>query len=150
MVPTGAPTATLSREPTPEPTSAAERAAAVAAFINNITLTSKTVAYPPGNGEGSVTTEERALRWLVEEDPLKLTAADHLRLRQRYALLTLWYQTSVDSGWIDSTGWLTIEGECSWYGVTCVELDVSVGGLQSVVERIELAANGFRMDFVTV
>jgi hypothetical protein len=57
------------------------RAPAIATFINNITLTGKTIAYPPANGTGSVTAaEELALQWLIEEDPLNLAASDQFRL----------------------------------------------------------------------
>jgi hypothetical protein len=104
LVPTEAPTAILTREPTFAPTSTVDRAAAIATFINNITLTNKTIAYPPTNGTDSATTEERALQWLIEEDPLNLNASDQFQLQQRYALLTLWYQTSIDSGGVIARG----------------------------------------------
>jgi hypothetical protein len=116
LIRTEAPTAALTGGLTPEqPTFAANRAAAIATFINNITLTSNTLAYPPTNGTGSVAAaEEFALQWLIEEDPLNLTAFDHFRLQQRYALLTLWFRTSTsNSSWFVSTGWLTTEQECS-------------------------------------
>jgi hypothetical protein len=74
-----------SSSPTPAPIS--DRAAAIAAYINNITLTTnKTIAYPPVNETGLVdAAEEQALQWLIESDPLTLTAAssDQFRLQQR-------------------------------------------------------------------
>ena len=64
--------------------------------------------------------ESRALTWLIEDDPLLLDPIDfesHLRLDQRFALLSLWFQS--DFQWFDETNWLVSEDECSWQGVTC-------------------------------
>jgi hypothetical protein len=75
------------------------------------------------NGDDSfvdpASAEYQALVWLQEEDPLKLDPIEfenHLRLDQRYALLTLWFQSDFD--WFDETNWLS-EDECTWKGVTC-------------------------------
>jgi hypothetical protein len=146
LAPIEAPTATPTREPTPKPIGV--RASAIAALINNITLTGKTIAYPPVNGTGSVTAaEEHALQWLIEKDPLSLTASNKFRLQQRYALLTLWFKTTRNGlGWYTNTGWLTAEDECTWYNVTCADVDVGAGQLQSVVESIFLQENNLRGD----
>lgn len=63
--------------------------------------------------------EALALQWLMEEDPAGLNPEDpndQLRLQQRYALLTLWFNSPAD--WFDETNWLN-EDECTWVGVTC-------------------------------
>ena len=62
---------------------------------NNITFSPDIITYPFSSR--SATLEQLAVQSLVKDDPLQLsadTAADQLRLRQRYALLTLWFQTN--------------------------------------------------------
>jgi hypothetical protein len=160
LVPIEIPTATPTGGPTPKPTFAnaaaapitrvptvspsavpavsSNRSAAIAAYINNITLTNKTIAYPPpSNGTNSITAEEQALQWLIESDPLNLTASsDKFRLQQRYALAALWFETTSNGdAWNDTKGWLTAEKECNWIGITCNNV---VG---FVVERIDLPNN---------
>jgi hypothetical protein len=131
------PTPTVTAPPMAPPTQ--DRSAAIEGFINNITLTSKTIAYPPLAEMGSVdAAEEQALNWLIESDPLKLNAtSDQFRLQQRYALLTFWFCTRRNGNiWKNHTGWLTAEDECDWFGITC-----GSGELQSVVEGIALRNN---------
>jgi Leucine Rich Repeat len=145
-VTTLAPTETPTSTPTPETTN---RPAAIAAFINSITLTNKTIAYPPpSNGTGSETgaEEQAALQWLIESDPLNLTASDQFRLQQRYALAAFWFSTTRNGYWIDTMGWLTTQDECNWIGINCTDV-VGVGGageVQSVVERIALHDNNIQ------
>jgi hypothetical protein len=126
-----------------------DRAAAIAAYINNITLlpSSITISYPPVNETGSVTVaEELALQWLVESDPLNLTVAssDQFRLQQRYALAAFWFETTHNGHvWTTNTGWLTANNECNWLGIYCTDV-VGLGGageVQSVVEGISLPEN---------
>jgi hypothetical protein len=107
----------------PNSTITADRAAAIAAFINNITLTNKTIAYPPISGTVSATsTEEHALQWLIESDPLKLTVSDQLQLQQRYALAAWWFKSTASYNvWKEPAAWLTGEKECDWFGITCFE-----------------------------
>jgi Leucine-rich repeat (LRR) protein len=133
--------------PTPGSTSAAAsaRTAAVTAYINNITLTNKTIAYPPVSLAGLVPAEEQALEWLIESDPLNLTASDPFRLQQRYALLTFWFTNAPNSGWTNNTGWLMTDDECNWFGITCMDVVVAgAGKMMSVVERIMLSSNNIR------
>lgn len=116
-------------------TPATTRGGAITAYINSITLSDTTVGYPVA--AATATPEERALEWIIEEDPLQLTAEtafDQFRLRQRYALLTLWFQ-SPNIPWTDSTNWLDAD-ECGWYGITCVQedLDGDVGSKYTVSE----------------
>jgi hypothetical protein len=44
-----------------------------------------------------------------------------LRLAQRYALATLWFQPNSGNQWNNKRSWLTDAHECEWYGVTCEE-----------------------------
>ena len=100
--PTSAPT------PTPDPVRDAE----VVNFINNITLSNQTLQYP---AVGTPSPEEEALAWLIEDDPAHLSVSMGAeRIRQRYALLTLWFRqpTSTQTKLAD---WLSID-ECNWEG----------------------------------
>jgi Leucine-rich repeat (LRR) protein len=134
------PSSTDAPAPTPAPTNAAAaRETTMVAFINNITLTNKTIAYPPVIMSGLVASEEQALRWLIEDDPLKLAASDRFQLQQRYALLTLLFNTTGNRGWMNSTDWLTVKNECDWFGITCVV--AGVRELQFAVEKILMPKN---------
>ena len=89
----GLPTSTT--QPTPPPTSAPTpdpvRATEYVSFINSITLSTQTLQYQASNG--TRTPEEEALAWLIEEDPAQLSiSTDAKRIRQRYALLTVWFR----------------------------------------------------------
>jgi hypothetical protein len=118
----------------------ADRATAITAYINSITLTNKTIAYPPIRGS-----EEQALQWLIESDPLNLPASDKFRLQQRYALVDLWFSTTPYSVWKNSTGWLAAENECDWAGITCVKKALGDNGeMQSVVDQIRVPSNNIR------
>jgi hypothetical protein len=75
------------------------------------------------NGEATfvdpVSPESQALAWMQTDDPAQLDPIeprDLLRIDQRYALLTIWFQS--DLQWFNETNWLS-EDECSWFGVTC-------------------------------
>lgn len=119
--------------PTDPPVSSQARIDGIKTFINNITLSGATIPYPPVNN----TAEELALQWLIEEDPLELTsdsAPNLFRLRQRYALLSLWFQSIVP--WERSTYWLDSD-ECGGYGIFCEirDLDGEIG-FQNVAERL--------------
>lgn len=119
--------------------STAARASAVGSEINNITLANRTIAYPIGL---NAQPEELALQWLIDSDPLKLSAAnatDKFRLRQRYALLTLWFQSPLNA-W--THGWLVFAEECQWYGVYCNQTDLGTDiGVQNAVTEIQLSNN---------
>ena len=91
--------------------------------------------------------EALALQWLIDEDPVDLDPLDfanHLRLEQRYALLTLWFNSP--DPWFNVTNWLN-DDECTWFGVTCGELTPEARKnrkLQedaSVVTAIEIDSN---------
>ena len=55
--------------PTNRPT---QRAAAIVNYINSITLSGKILVYPPSSND-SASPEEKALQWLIEDDPLQWT-----------------------------------------------------------------------------
>lgn len=101
--------------PTRGPTNSA-RIMAFTSFIKNITLipTGAKITYPPPTN-GSATTEELALQWLIVNDTLNLSPAiNPRRLRQRYALLTFFL-----SAFTVSNAWLQSEDECGWRGISC-------------------------------
>jgi len=132
--PTNDPTATAvatdepTLTPTDLPTSLETRASGIANYISSIALTPLPLVYPVSVASG----EELALAWLIETDPLRLnvnTEEGRFRLRQRYALASLWFQQT--QTWADSTNWLD-EDECTWYGIECT---------QDLVTRIALSNN---------
>lgn len=87
--------------------------------------------------------ETISLNWLITDDPLQLdpnNPEDQFRLGQRYALLNLWFSSS--SGWNDETGWLELDDECAWFGVTCQPQEIPDVGTQNVVTAIEMDDNG--------
>jgi Leucine-rich repeat (LRR) protein len=111
----------------------------VSAFINNITYLGQRISM---NGTSA---ESRALKWvtnsteglLFTEDEsalLKLNSfiADDMsfRVRQRYALATLWFQQADEDGvffktWETVTGWVQEKDECDWFGIDCVNGSVT-------------------------
>jgi hypothetical protein len=104
-----------------------------------------------------VTAEDRALKYLIEEDTTfdatqllslnsKMTNEVQFRIRQRYALLTLWFQQTSTSPWTDTSGWLVNVDECdNWYGVECSSIDLGGNvGIQNVVTKIQLFQNNLQ------
>ena len=86
------------------------------------------------------TPEDIALNWLITSDPwfrtsYLQTSSERFRIRQRYALLTLFFQqqqatstTDVEpSSWKNISGWLDDEEECNWHGITCTPIDFGDG-----------------------
>lgn len=69
-----------------------------------------------------------ALNWILNEDDTD-PCLDSDSVRQRYALATLFFSTS-GASWFNASGWLSMESECSWYGVLCSD--------SNDVERFEL------------
>jgi Leucine-rich repeat (LRR) protein len=99
-------------------TATAARAGPVLSHINGITLSGRTLTYP-----SSSSPEERSLKWLIEDD-LNIAVDDIQKLRQRYALGTLWFlQTPTPFGTADhATTWTTNIGECQWHDVDCDDM----------------------------
>ena len=130
--------------PTSSPTFAVDssRSDLIVEFINDKSFSAVNISFPPN----IATAESLAVQWLIASDPLQLTvdtATDQFRLQQRYALLTLWFQSDQSEyPWRESSGWLAAEDECGWFGVTCIEKDLGGGiGLQKVVSEIRLFRN---------
>jgi hypothetical protein len=99
----------------------------VAQYISSIT--GQQLRYPVPEG-ATASPEEMALTWLIQSDPLQLRpTVDPQRLAQRFAILVLWFGTTVPPGnndtWIKSTGWLQAKNECDWFGITCGDMQVS-------------------------
>jgi len=138
---TNSPTpATIS--PTPATTSPmpVPREIAIASYINEITLAGREIIYPVQETTLALS-EELALQWLIEEDPAGLDANrvdDKLHLRQRYGLVTLYFQTN-GQAWKTTTDWLTGNTECNWFGIACKFLQQ-----QSVVTKIDLHSNNLQ------
>jgi hypothetical protein len=125
------------------------RAAVLTSYINNITLTNKFIA---ANGTSP---ESQALSWLIyndtfletaavisEDDPISKNAIG-FRIRQRYALLTMWFQQKDTAKWAITTGWLVDPAECAWYGISCqtsyvyyYNKDDTYGGSQNAVTQV--------------
>ena len=89
--------------------------------------------------------ESQALSWLQYEDPLALDPIEfenHIRLDQRYALLTMWFGSQFD--WGEEENWLN-EDECTWYGVTCAVVSPDFRGRKlqdaQVVVGIDMESN---------
>ena len=150
--------------PATSPTNALDmKESTITAYINSITLSNRNLSV---NG---TTAEDLALSWIVHEDPIFTDIEDsiwstlllsspetasisstRIRLRQRYALLSLWFQqpliakrsTSVVQNWRNTSGWLKNENECYWYGVDCSLIDMGgfIGG-QRIVTEIDFYNN---------
>ena len=61
-------------------------------------------------------TRYKALLWLVDDELVE--SPDSPFMLERYILAVLYYSTGY-FGWNNSTGWLSNQPICSWYGVTC-------------------------------
>jgi hypothetical protein len=130
---------------TTEPPLLDQRSIDLINYINNITLSNRTIAYPPPpnavlvdsiSADIATPAEELALQWLIEVDSLQLWAnrTDHLlAIRQRYALQTLYAATTATGfPWTNTSGWIPppsapqyYDDECQWFGVNCTATIVS-------------------------
>lgn len=126
--------------PTMSPTIFVDRRTRIAEYIQSITESEFPIVYPvPQSREP--TNQEKALHWLVDQDPLELQGfADELnRVRNRFVLTSIWFLTAPKSYWKDTTNWLSGAHECEWANVLC---DESEGGerriAQVAVQGIEL------------
>jgi Leucine rich repeat len=102
---------------TTTPTSTAKRATSIHLFIDSITASGRKLQYP-----SNVSAEERALRWLLDDD-LGTNESNLLSLRQRYSLAALWFQTPAGFDAASSVDhaatWVTNTTECAWRSVGC-------------------------------
>ena len=146
---------------TPEPVVLDARAMDMQNYINQITLSNRTIGYPPptimsGSNDDNdqndddtfAAPEELALQWLIEVDPMPLWAnrSDHwLHIRQRYALQTLHAATTTKkSSWINDQGWkpgsMDASDECEWFGVNCTQTVIQ-DREENVVTGLTLSQN---------
>lgn len=142
---------TTSRPPaTSPPLMLSARAQFIVDYINNITLTGRTLTYPDYD-----TPEGRALAWLVDSSDNNGESAinrtffkpNDVSLRQRYALTTLWFQTpdhfvNTFLTTINNTWGNPAVHECDWYGVTC---DRSTGRVE-MLQLEEIVRGGIPAD----
>jgi Leucine-rich repeat (LRR) protein len=126
-------------EPTPSPP-----------LVMDVEVYIRSVARSGGNNASpTMEAELAAIEWLIYDDPLGLNPYDEMnqfRLRQRYALLTVWFSMSdANQTWTVDDGWLDMPEECDWYGISCIDVDSGDGlGNQSVVESILLPLNSLQ------
>jgi hypothetical protein len=118
-------------------------------FINNITLSSRTIA---ANGP---TPEDQALNYLIVNDTTfnisqllelnsMMTNMVQFRIRQRYALLTLWFQQAfTNTTWTTRDMWLN-GNECSWTRITCESIDLGGTVGMQVVTEVDLIVNNVK------
>jgi len=64
------------------------------------------------------TPQGKAYNYLANNDPGIIDHCSYTTLEQRYGLTTFYYAAGGDN-WVDKSGWLGIQQECSWYGVVC-------------------------------
>jgi hypothetical protein len=111
------------RSPTTSPfkeCKSVNRSDAVLAIVGDIT--SNLGSIPSTSPQGM------AFDWIVNEDDID-PCINPDSIQQRYVLATLFESTEGDS-WSNTTGWLSLESECSWYGIVCNDEDE--------IERFEL------------
>lgn len=118
-------------EPSSKPTAPRDVSAIIQVIVDSLLYVS---CFPSSNInieyplEFYVTPEEKALKWLIEDDPARLNAREgygNIRILQRYALASQAFQT----GGLVSGNWLTDDFECDWDGVYC---DHETGGVRGV------------------
>jgi hypothetical protein len=123
-------------KPTALVTTLPSRAQQVATFINNITLTGRTISVSTTNVVASLEPEEMALHWLIYYDTFLNLLPDapnsRFRLQQRYALAILRVQHDDTNPFVTS-----VDTECEWDGVTCQSMNFGNElGIQDAVTEI--------------
>jgi hypothetical protein len=130
------------------------RQSLLTSFINKITLSNRTIA------KNGPTPEDQALNYLIVNDTtfnfsqlltlnsMMTTNIVQFRIRQRYALLTLWFQQAyTNTSWYYRPGWLVNANECgnSWSGVFCTSINLGgTVGMQNVVTQLNLFSNNMK------
>jgi hypothetical protein len=99
-----------------------DRSTRITKFINSITLSTAPLEYPVTIDSRLATNPERALAWLLDDDPLQLQGFDNelLRVRQRFVLLLIWFGTA-NNMWKQTDAWLSGAHECDWANVVCTD-----------------------------
>jgi hypothetical protein len=138
-------TTTTSGPPTTSspPLMLSARAQFIVDYINNITLTGRTLTYPD-----RATPEGRALAWLIDYD-VGTSELDLVSLRQRYALTTLLFQMpnivgSGDGDGANNKTWGTAMNVCQWRNVTCDDTDRPVRNVEAL--QLESTLEGIRVE----
>jgi hypothetical protein len=154
-VPTKTPTKAPTKTPTKAPTNAPimlTTQSLLTSFINNITLSNRSIA---PNGP---TPEDQALNYLIVNDTTfnftqlltlnsMMTNVVQFRIRQQYALLTLWFQQAfTGTTWNSGDGWLVHANECDyWVGIDCTSVSVEgTVGMQNIVTTVNLLGNNVK------
>lgn len=112
--------------PTGSPVSAAEkRAMNLVATVNNVSLSAGTLRYPLPSDP---TPEEKALAWLIDDDPAQLSADLSPLIQsilQRFVLASIWFQSPSPLVLpIEDDLWMTEASECEWQSISCNALNV--------------------------
>ena len=142
------PTPTTLSPPTDSPTFLV-RTASILDFVSSITFTNRTIRYPAPS-DTTVTPEEMAVQWLIDDDPLQLSAvetADQARLTQRYSLAAFYFSTNGDFWTLLNNGWLVEEDECAWRGITCLSTEKTVINIDLKERNLNTGDRGFSDDF---
>jgi Leucine rich repeat len=154
LPPSQVPTSSPSFSPPMTSTNALEvmMESAVTSFVNAISFLDEEIHM---NGTSP---ESRALAWLILNDTLfnrtelltlnsKVDTEVSFRVRQRYPLLTLWFQQRNEDGafvktWTNTLGWLDFDNECEWFGINCTSVNLGGNlGNQNIVTAINFGYN---------
>lgn len=91
--------------------------------------------------------QSKAMNWIANQDDAELSL-NHEFYSTRFALASLYFSTSEDSRWVNSTNWLSSVGYCDWHGVECLgdsQDDHSTSfGRNGVVWGLNLTRNGLQ------
>lgn len=129
VTPLPTPVPTTSPAPTVDPL----RAQRIVEYINDMTFFPRELVYP-----SEASTEEKALKWIIDDDPLQRQLPnDAISIRERYVLACLWFQSEVPftdnsyegfySEYNYTSSWMTYHYECEWTGITCSEIEDDEG-----------------------
>jgi len=121
-----------------------EQANAMVNFVTSIKLSDTAIGHPLS----AEIPEEAAIIWLLENTNLSVgNPSSEFRLRQKYALLVLYYATNGVS-WTNNVGWLDPNtDECDWNGITTCDRVFVDGNPENVVTQIQLNDNNLDGDF---
>jgi Leucine-rich repeat (LRR) protein len=108
-------------------------------------------AYALESLENASSPQSIAYKWIMDEDQIHRSIADESlrleRMKQRFALATLFYATGGESNWQNSSGWLnSTTNECYWYGcccgANCTIYDADHGSGDDPLDELDLYTNG--------
>lgn len=77
--------------------------------------------------QNNTSAQSKALHWIIDIDQSNLNSND-IHLLQRFLLAVIYYQMD-GPNWAQKDRWLFVASECTWYGVTCVEGNGNVIGI---------------------